>query len=395
MNNRVEKNIELTSQDRDLIAKFIEKFEPTHTYKGLELRISSKDVRTFLDEQEVDMSFTRFNRITRYLKITSENKYAYSLPLLYTLKESRVEAEPCRTYPEDWIFTIDWHGSKRYFREEWSILLKYVSNVFNCNTLVDAFAGTGFISLLAAKLGLFETIIQNDLNTELFNYYRVMKDEVKFKKFAETLKELPEPSKEAFNLIQLYYKNATNRDRRVKQQLQTVDAGRAVMFFYKQHYSYSGVGGYSTVKKPLKHYIESLERTHNLYRNIELKHLQYNNCIRKHLEDTRSFIILDPPYCKLYRSQTSSYELEFNTVEQHEQMLNLIKDAKARIILCGYRTEERDLYKECLIKHSNSTWHCIEFKRESSKASNHEHIWTNFEVEGLLSKNSKYFNLVY
>lgn len=391
------KSVELISEDRNLITKFIKKFEATHTYKGLELRISSKDVRTFLDEEEVDMSFTRFNRMVRSLGITSGNKYAYSLPLLYTLKESRVEAEPCRTYPEDWIFTIDWHGSKRYFREEWNILLNYVNNVFNCDTLVDAFAGTGFISLLAAKLELFENIIQNDLNTDLFNYYCVMKDEVKFKKFSETLKELPEPSKEAFNLIRLYYKDAVNRDRRVRQQLQTVDAGRAVMFFYKHHYSYSGVGGYSMTKKPLKHYIESLERTHKLYKNIELKHLQYNNCIRQHLGNKECFIILDPPYCKLYRSQTSSYDLEFNTVEQHEQMLEFIKDAKARIILCGYRTEESDIYKEYLAKHSNSnsTWHCIEFKRASSKASNHEHIWTNFEVEGLLSKNSMYFNLIY
>lgn len=382
----------LSSSDRELIGAFIDKFMATHSYKGLSLRVSSREVKDFLQSQNSRLSFTKFNKISRCRGITTSNLYDYSLLLLHILKEEPAERKRMRAYPKDKIFTIDWHGSKRYFRNEWSLLLDYAAKDLSCDTLVDAFAGTGYISLQAAKLGLYSNIIQNDINTELYNYYCVMKDESKFKEFINILKELPEPTKEAYNLLESYYKG-----KRMDKQLQTVSVERAVLFFYKQHYSYSGVGGHSTVKLPLECYTANLRDTHSLYKDIELKHLCYNNCIKPYIEDTKSLVVIDSPYCKIYREQKKSYAVEFNSEEQHKEMLENVKGVQARVILCGYRTEDRDLYGEILNKDSDSTWHCIKFTRESSKSKNHEHIWTNFDIEGLLSKpdSNKMFEFIY
>jgi len=392
----------LSEQDRVLIKKFINQFKLTHTYKDLELRVSAREVRAFLLSNQSSLSFTKFNRITGCSGITSYNLYSYSLPLLYTLVSKSKEKRLNKKYPTDWIFTINCYGAKKDFREEWSYLLKYVVSDLNCHSLIDAFAGSGFISLLAAKLGLFSFILQNDASTELYNFYCVMKEEKQFDKFIKIISKLPEPSIEAFNLMRekFYYIDRSCDERRskeiagreIKRQLQTVDAKRAAMLFWLKHYSAYGAGGLSTEKFELFNYIEDLKRTHSLYKDIVLKNRLYNNVIRDQLNNERCLIVLDAPYLEDVRVQKESYTIEFNTLKEHLTMLNMIKNASAKIIICGYR-DEADTYTNFLKTHSMQTWHCIMLKKVSRKSSKKEHIWINFDANNLVVEN-KYFEKI-
>ena len=394
---------ELTNEQ--LITKFIRCFYSTHLYKDLEIRVSAKEVREFLTANKSSLSFNRFNKMTGCSGITSHNLYSYSVVLLILLSSEPVEVKrPLKAYPSDWIYCISCFGTKKDFRKEWSKLLVYTAEDLGCEHLVDAFAGSGFISLLASKLGLFKSILQNDASTELFNYYCVMKDEVKFSEFINLLSTLPPATKEAFSYMRekFYHldrskdkrKNKTIAGREIKRQLWTVDATRAAWLFWFKHYSVVGSGGLSTCKFHLKYYVDALKSTHKLYDRIEVKNLLYQNAIRNSLGDEKSLIVLDAPYFETVRTEDEAYSVEFSKIEKHLKMLKMVKNADARIIICGYIDSE-NTYTNYLNKHSMKTWHCVKFKRLSKLSKYQEHIWINFDIEQLVSQNGEDFELVY
>lgn len=391
----------ITSADRRLIAQFIDEFRDTHTYKDFELRVSGKEVREFLRKNQSSLSFSKFNRMTCCSGITSYNLYSYPLVILLSLKENVKENKHSKAFPLNRVYTINYYGSKRLWYLEWQALLSYVSSYLNCDELlVDAFAGSGYISLEAAKYEYFDRIIQNDASTELFNFYSVMKDEVLFEELVEMLEILPQPSREAYDLVRSsIYKTKDTDDinrfhgRERKHQLQTVSAKRAAYLFYLRHYMSRGSGGLETNRKHTKYYVNDLRKTHELYKKIEISNLYYHNVIREHLDNERCLIVIDAPYLAELRIQELSYGMEFNKRSQHTKLMNYVKNCKAKVIMCGYYNEADDFYGQCL-SDSEKTWHCVKILRKSRTGENHEHIWTNFEVDALLSVYD-YFELVY
>lgn len=195
----------MTDEDRKLIRMFINEFEKTHIINNLELRISGKEVRCFLKNHASTMSLIRFNRITGCIGATSYNNYSYSIATLYSLISDERGREHKSSFPFDWIFCIEWYGSKKQFKTEWEILLQYAKAI-GCNSMIDAMAGSGYISLLASKHKLFTPIIQNDASTELYNYYCSMKKEKLFEEFIYELQILPLPTRQSFNLLrEIFY----------------------------------------------------------------------------------------------------------------------------------------------------------------------------------------------
>lgn len=392
----------LSAEDRHLVGLFVDEFRATHTYNDFELRLSSKEVKDFLSRHQSSISFTKFNRMTGCSGITSNNLYSYELVLLLTLKEVVVEIEHKKSYTGNKIFTINGYGSKRFLSEEWKALLHYVSDNLGCkDLLIDAFAGTGYISLEAAKQKVFNHIIQNDASTELYNYYSVMKDERKYADFRNYLEMLPQPSKEALALIRdnFYYK--VKNDGRTKEfaglekkrQLQTVDAKRAAYLFVLRHFTMRGVGSMDENKKAIKHYLDALDNTHELYKDIEVSNLLYQNAIRDHLNDRNCLIVLDAPYPEQVRTQKKSYSVEFNTLRQHGEMLEHVMDCDAKVIICGYYNSSISFYNKYLLDSVN-TWHCLRIKQKSKTGLKHEHVWMNFEIDELVG-NTGLFEKIY
>lgn len=90
--------------------------------------------------------------------------------------------ESTRDYPQNWIYTINYFGAKRSARVEYEILYNYVCNKYNVHVLADAFGGSGTISLLGAKSGLFSELFLNELSYLTINYHYVMKNDNPIKK---------------------------------------------------------------------------------------------------------------------------------------------------------------------------------------------------------------------
>lgn len=96
-------------------------------------------------------------------------------------------------------------------------------------------------------------------------------------------------------------------------------------------------------------------------------------------------ILLDPPYLpELLGSNKHLYEVHF-TEEEHVKMLELVQDAKARIIICGYRGVSC-LYDRYLNK--DTGWHCYvvddrllkSCQKKNKKDFATEFVWTNYKL---------------
>lgn len=62
-----------------------------------------------------------------------------------------------RAYPKTKIKTLNYHGTKRAWVSEFEAIYNYVCSNFDVDTLIDCFGGSGFLSLLGARTGLFTT----------------------------------------------------------------------------------------------------------------------------------------------------------------------------------------------------------------------------------------------
>lgn len=392
----------MTDEDRKLLKEFIDRFEETHTINNLELRVSGKEVRSFLKKSISEMSFIRFNRITGCSGITSYNKYAYSLPVLYALVSDERGREHKSSFPFDWIFCIDWYGAKKHFKAEWEVLLQYAKAI-GCSSMIDAMAGSGYISLLASKLNLFIPIIQNDASTELYNYYCCMKEQNSFELFTQELQILPVPTCQSFNILREKFYSIDSKieeristeiaNKEVRKQLQAINPKRAAQLFYLQHYSFQAAGKFTSNRKPLEFYIANLKMTHELYKNIQIKNWSCSRIINDQLENSECLIILDPPYLKEMRVRKQVYTIEF-TESQHRYLLKKVCNAKAKIILCGFKNRDNDLYSRYLKQSAKNTWHCLKINRKSVSGKT-EFIWVNFNVDELLLNNSLLFTSIY
>lgn len=387
--------------DKIIIKKFIETFK-NHT-QHTEIRASGQEIRQFLKENDISLTFQAFNKLTRCKGRTTHNLYAYDLTLLYNTLSDEPPSKQTRTFPSNRIKTIGVYGSKRRWWREWETLLMYCQGL-GCSALIDCFGGSGFISLTASKLNLFDYILLNEVSTRIFNFHCVLKDTRAFYEFIKRLEETSYLTKRAFDLLKDDFYNLAggvvyaNSEKAHKRQLQTLSVEDAFKLYCIKHYSFNSQGAYVEDRKKLSDYITALRHTHNLYKNCNLKSLYYKKLLLEYIENTEALIVLDPPYLHSTRSQTSSYEVEFSE-RQHRTLIKLLseKQAKAKIILCGYKENENDLYTRYL-KRSKQSWHCIRFKRSGKLedlAGGKEHIWVNFEVEELINSNTDYFEFIW
>lgn len=360
-----------------VIQKFIEQFK--ESIHGAELRATGKEIRAFLEAHGETLTLQAFNRLTGCLGRTTGNLYRYSLPYMLSLTEQGQEKGK-REFTEHRIKTLEVYGSKRRWVHEWELLLKYAHSI-GCIKVLDLFGGSGFISLLASRLNLFDEIQLNEGSTLVYNFHCVMKSELYFKEFIRELEKIK------FMNIEIY--NSMKKTLAEQGKAHSVSVRRAMNLFTVKHYSYNAQGAYISRRKAIFHYKNSLQNTHKLYQNVELSSLYYKKLLLEHIKEDDFLIILDPPYLQKLREQKKSYELEF-TERQHLTLIQLLsKEVKAKIILCGYE-EENGLYSRYL-KRSSQKWHCIRLLRngrlDRQEEEGKEHIWVNFEINSLLSYN--------
>jgi DNA adenine methylase len=214
-----------------------------------------------------------------------------------------------------------------YFGGKGRLVKKLLQFIPKHRTYVEVFGGGG--SLLLAKPPS-PVEIYNDINGDLVNLFRVIRDPEKFKEFHRQVSLIPY-SREEFN----YYCDLEPKD----------DIERAIKTFIMFRQSMGGTGdgwGYvikqsrrgmaSVVSKYLS-IIEELPLIHQRLFRVQIENDDFRKIIQRYdYED--AFFYNDPPYLPQTRRQRE-YEYEM-TEEDHKDLVELLLNIKGSAMLSCY-----------------------------------------------------------
>jgi len=82
----------------------------------------------------------------------------------------------------------------------------------------------------------------------------------------------------------------------------------------------------------------------------------------------KELVYCDPPYLLSTRTSNKRYEFDY-TIEQHKELLSIVKKINAQVMISGYPSE---LYYDEL-----STWHALTFKSMTRGGPRTECLWMN------------------
>lgn len=204
---------------------------------------------------------------------------------------------------------IPWIGGKRRLAE------KLIPNFPPHTCYVEVFAGGAALYFMRPPA---EVEIINDINGELVNLYRVIKNHLE--EFVRQFKYALS-SRDVFKWLQ-------------DTPPQTLtDIQRAARFFYLQQHAFGGkVDGQSfgtaTTTPPINllRIEENLSAAHLRLANAFIENLDWHKLIERY-DRPHTFFYLDPPYW-----QTEGYGVDFG-IEQYEKMADTLKNLKGKAIV--------------------------------------------------------------
>lgn len=175
--------------------------------------------------------------------------------------------------------------------------------------------------------------------------------------------------------------------------------GMAVNTYLAYSQSFNGsTKGYSASKSNEEYRAEVRQNVNNAMERLRSKPtvtcMDSLNILKdKSITDnSRNQLILDPPYCGLYRYSERDYLSEMAEIESHIRLAECIKDAKAAVILCGYRSPNAEIptiydavlgdeYRCYMVADTETK--CEIITRGSRKKKAKEFIWTNREPSSM------------
>lgn len=277
---------------------------------------------------------------------------------------------------------ISWYGGKTIMAKR---LLKYIPEHKKYG---EVFGGAGGV-LFAKEPSEFEVF--NDINSNLINLYRVLRDEEKFNKFYK-MACVSLWSRDEFWYA---YDNINNPEME--------DYERAFYFFVVARQAFNGKPGIpswsmSTGKSSrgmastCSKYLSSVDRlpaVHERLKRVQIDNTDFRNFFKLYIskwdyED--SFVYLDPPYVPETRISKKAYRFEMS-YEDHEDLIHLLLShyGNSKFMLSGY---DNPLYN--ILEQNGWNKICFEWtswatrnSKISEKPRRTECIWINYDVENL------------
>lgn len=342
-------------------------------------------------------------------------------------------------YKVEELRTIPYYGSKVKWQNTYLELLEYMKNNLGCDTFVDAFTGSGIVSLLACKAG-FPKIFMNDTLDLVVNYHHCMKDDLCFNFFMSFLEafsyHFPHVSEDIVaqhisnEEIKLGRSLTQNEKNYLRRQLED-DAGNtekrrelyeeiisvtdehisksytfrgkvshywAVVYYVYQHYNFYGTTSFAPSVTTIRRNMLDLANTQTYYKNVvDISNLYYKKFIKAYLYDEKNFIYLDPPYLDFTRADKTAYHKWEFTEKQHRYLLETIRqtDIKARIALAGYSNSMYDRRFHKSNVEDGQSWqkvHCLKAGKKSRGA--REMLWVNFDFTPIANQYPNEFRII-
>lgn len=199
------------------------------------------------------------------------------------------------------------------------------------HSYIEVFAGGA--GVFWAK-GISDMEVLNDLDSGLVNFYRVIRDPVKFEQFRH-LVELRPYSREEFNYCKRTWRDCDD------------DIDRAARWFVVARQSFNAVFGGSWKRETKRSargmcaevsgylsVVERLPEIHERLRTVQVENRDFRKVLQEY-DAPDAFFYLDPPYIKDTRRAPNVYQHEMSN-DDHGDMVDILLGIKGKVILSGY-----------------------------------------------------------
>lgn len=245
---------------------------------------------------------------------------------------------------------------------------------------IEPFMGSGVV-LLNSEHHNKEII--NDMGENIVHLMRTIADNERSECLKDRLQELG-ASREVFNWAKEHEKNGY---------IGLDEIERAACTYITISHSFnSSRKGYSPAKEKNElHYCIEVENnisnTNERLQGVEILNEDGIELLARYKDNESVVAFIDPPYRPNLRGKgaTKVYPNEMSE-KDHTRLLETIKHAKSKIMLCGYRSKEGiDLYDKYLL--TNKKWRCYKLAEVYKACQNkevkdiaEEFIWVNYDL---------------
>lgn len=246
----------------------------------------------------------------------------------------------------------------------------------DCEHYYEPFVGSGAVILNKLRQSL-EVI--NDKDKKMATLHKILADREKGKILIDELYRQTVNKKE--------FKKAQNALRYNLRNMDDIELAKNE--FIRRYFSFNGLGeAYYEISH--REYINDisyhLPQIYERYRDVRVRCGCGIELMEEVAVNEKAFIFADPPYVKELRGRKNIYACEMS-VEAHKRMLSIIKDAKCKVMLCGYAKEDgNDLYDRFLLP--GGKWKRYKLAELSKSCQRNkdkrdvgiEYIWVNYEL---------------
>lgn len=244
---------------------------------------------------------------------------------------------------------------------------------------MEPFIGSGALALNHIRSPVE---IINDLDGDIANLFRVMSDREKGNELIERLSHVAY-DRTVFDAAREEQKNNFKGYNSIE---------KAVLTYIMISQSFNAArssfskGGYASTELYHQDMLDNLPRVYERLEHVKIFNVDALDLLECYVDNEKVFAFLDPPYRHDLRGKNANkiYKCELSEIQQI-MLLKIIRNAKAKILLCGYKAEKGiDLYDAYLLPYG---WKCYKLMDVPKSAQNKatrdiatEYVWCNYEL---------------
>jgi DNA adenine methylase len=244
---------------------------------------------------------------------------------------------------------------------------------------MEPFIGSGALALNHIRSPVE---IINDLDGDIANLFRVMSDREKGNELIERLSHV------AYD--RTVFDAAREEQRNNFKGYNSIE--KAVLTYIMISQSFNAArssfskGGYASTELYHQDMLDNLPRVYERLEHVKIFNVDALDLLECYVDNEKVFAFLDPPYRHDLRGKNANkiYKCELSEIQQI-RLLKIIRNAKAKILLCGYKAEKGiDLYDAYLLPYG---WKCYKLMDVPKSAQNKatrdiatEYVWCNYEL---------------
>lgn len=266
---------------------------------------------------------------------------------------------------------INWFGGKYYMAN------KIIDLFSEHKTYVEVFGGAGHVLF---KKNPSPIEVYNDINENLVDFFRVLRDKEKSEELRIQLELTPHSRSEFTECYNSWNDKNIDQIEKVRRWYVTLMQCFSKSFG-NSGWSYSKTISNRGMSQSTSQWLGKIERdiptTVERLRTVQIDNLSFEEIIPKY-DNPETLFYLDPPYIHNTRKMNYTYEFEMED-DLHKKLVKILLKIKGKAILSGY---ENEIYKTL----EENGWKKISIGNYDKKSMKHdsetqraeEFVWVNY-----------------